>query len=88
MADLHDPVELTDRQYNEVVTYCSGVVDVDATGDGERRGDPASVMAVLLRHLRNMLVDPVGAQSLRHEVQIARDSDGNILGFKYLSSEE
>lgn len=33
MADLHDPVELTDRQYREVVAYCSGVVEVDTAGD-------------------------------------------------------
>lgn len=88
MTEPGHPVKLTDRQYREVVAYCSGVVEVDTAGDGEQRDDPASVMAVLLRHLRNMLVDPVGAQSLRHEVQIARDSDGNILGFKYLSSGE
>lgn len=88
MVDLRDPVELTDRQYREVVAYCSGVVDVDATGDGARRNDPSSVMAVLLRHLRNMLVDPMGARSLKREVRVVRDADGAPSGLEYVPLED
>lgn len=88
MADLRDPVELTDLQYREVVAYCSGVVDVDVAGDGDQRGDPSSVMAILLRHLRNMLVDPVGARSLKLEVRIVRNADGAPIDWEYVPLED